>query len=65
MEDLVIKDEGEYTTMTIDGTLYNDGLLYIETEEYDGPYVTIGLTPSQTRELIAHLTNCLKEVENG
>ena len=23
------------------------------------------LTPSQTRELIAHLTNCLKEVENG
>lgn len=23
------------------------------------------LTPEETRELIAHLTNCLKEVENG
>ena len=60
MEDLILK--------------YKNNELFIESFDEDNELgVTVYadkptyfyLTPSQTRELIAHLTNCLKEVENG
>lgn len=65
MEDLILKD-GE-KSITVDSKFYGN-MLYIEVD--DRAYLTESttgakLTPSQTRELIAHLTNCLKEVENG
>ena len=63
MKDLILKDKTGRKVITVGD--FSDGLLiYVEVEDTLTDYSECGyVTPSQTRELIAHLTNCLKEVE--
>lgn len=65
MEDLILKDKTGRKVITVGE--FSDGLLiYVEVEDTLTNDSECGyITPSQTRELIEHLTNCLKEVENG
>ena len=65
MKDLILKDKTGRKVITVGD--FSDGLLiYVEVEDTLTDDSECGyVTPSQTRELIAHLTNCLKELENG
>ena len=56
MEDLFLEAKGG--NVIVRGNMDKDNDLAIETK-----HGKIFLTPSQTRELIEHLTNCFKEVE--
>ena len=66
MEDLIIEDKLRKTTFGVDGYFDNNNSLKISiADDFEAMMLWHYLTPSQTRELIEHLTNCLKEVENG
>ena len=65
MEDLILKCNTEDgTVLVVLSTPKKEGNLEFLTQDKDGCTI-LEITPSQTRELIEHLTNCLKEVENG
>ena len=60
MEDLIL----EYGSRELKIEHFdNDALLPLTVQIPNKDDAYLWLTPSQTRELIAHLTNCLKEVE--
>lgn len=65
MEDLIFKcNSGDGTELTVKLLKIRKQAVISFDTRFDERTI-IELSPSQTRELIAHLTNCLKEVENG
>ena len=63
MEDLILKEKGGRKIITV-GAFRPNLIMYVELEDTinNGSQLAY-LTTEQVSSLIAHLTNCLKEVE--
>ena len=63
MEELILKEKGGRKIITV-GAFRPNLIMYVELEDTinNGSQLAY-LTTEQVRSLIAHLTNCLKEVE--
>ena len=65
MEELILKEKGGRKIITVGAGAFRPNLImYVELEDTinNGSQLAY-LTPDQVSSLIAHLTNCLKEVE--
>lgn len=66
MEDLILGDAYENTLISVEQSFNSNGYLCMAImDEYEAEGIETYITPSQTSELIEHLTNCLKEVWKG